>query len=87
MVVSLHHYGWPVSGIMAVSAFAEILHRASADDDAVDQHHVNRELVDCIDSEFTFSEADDGDQLRRDLESWLDDALAVTLRILGAAAG
>ena len=39
------------------------------------------------DSEFTFSEADAGPQLRRDLESWLDDALAVTLRILGAAAG
>ncbi len=86
MVVSLHHYGWPVSGIMAVSAFAEILHRASAEA-AVDQHHVDRELVDCIDSEFTFSEADAGPQLRRDLESWLDDTLAVTLRILGAAAG
>ncbi len=87
LVVSVHHYGLPVSGIMAVSAFAEILHRASADDDDADQHHVNRELVDCIDSEFTFNEADDGDQLHRDLESWLDDALAVTLRILGAAAG
>ena len=88
MVVSLHHYGLPVSGIMAVSAFAELLHRASADDhDAADQHHVNRELVDCIDSEFTFSEDDAGPQLHRDLESWLDDTLAVTLRILGAAAG
>lgn len=86
LVVSLHHYGLPVSGIMAVSAFAEILHRASTDDDA-DQHQSNRELVDCIDSEFTFSEDDAGPQLHRDLESWLDDALAVTLRILGVAAG
>ena len=87
MVVSLHHYGLPVSGIMAVSAFAELLHRASADDDGADQQHVDRELVDCIDSEFTFNKDDDSEQLRRDLESWLDDALAVTLRILGAAAG
>ena len=87
MVVSLHHYGLPVSGIMAVSAFAELLHRASADDDGADQQHVDRELVHCIDSEFTFSEADASEQLNRDLESWLDDALAVTLRILGAAAG
>ena len=87
MVVSLHHYGLPVSGIMAVSAFAELLHRASADDHSADQQHVDRELVDCIDSEFTFSKADAGEQLRRDLESWLDDAMAVTLRILGAAAG
>ena len=87
MVVSLHHYGLPVSGIMAVSAFAELLHRASADDHGADQQHVDRELVDCIDSEFTFSKADAGEQLRRDLESWLDDAMAVTLRVLGAAAG
>ena len=87
MVVSLHHYGLPVSGIMAVSAFAELLHRASADDHSADQQHVDRELVDCIDSEFTFSKADAGEQLRRDLESWLDDAMAVTLRVLGAAAG
>lgn len=87
MIVSLHHYGLPVSGIMAVSAFAELLHRASADDHGVEQQQVDRELVDCIDSEFTFNEADAGPQLRRDLESWLDDALAVTLRILGAAAG
>ena len=85
MVVSLHHYGWPVSGIMAVSAFAQIPHRPS-EDEAADQTRIDQELVPCIDQAFTFTEADAGDQLQSDLDAWIDETLAITLRILDDAA-
>ena len=86
MVVSLHHYGWPVSGIMAVSAFVQIPHRTSEDDSA-DRTRIDQELVPCIDQVFTFTEADAGDQLLSDLDAWTDETLAITLRILDDAAG
>ena len=86
MVVSFHHYGWPVSGIMAVSAFVNIRHRPSEHEDDSGWHHSDRELVPCIDQVFTFTEADAGEQLLSDLDSWIDEALAVTLRILGTSA-
>ncbi len=84
MVVSLHHIGSPVSGIMAVSAFVDLHHRTAEYDSDPDRS--DRELVSCIDQVFTFTEADTGEQLLRDLNSWADEALAVTLRILGTLA-
>ena len=88
MVVSLHHYGWPVSGIMAISAFVQVRHSLSEhEDDEGDggRHLADRELVPCIDRVFTFTEDDAGEQLLSNLDAWIDEALAVTLRILATS--
>ena len=86
MVVSLHHYGWHFSGIMAVSAFAEIHHRSPEFKGDSDRDRSDRELVPCIDKVFSFTKDDAGEPLLRNLDSWIDEALAVTLRILGTSA-
>ena len=94
-VVSLHHVGSPVSGIMAAVAFAEIQYPQADPDDrqadpddrqAYPDDRQEQEIVHCSRQAFTFTEHDAGEDLNRSFEDWLDEAQAVALRVLGAAA-
>ena len=81
-VVSLHHVGAPLSGVMAGTCFGEISWYNGDEEPAVGP---DKQAVDCSDTAFTFTEKDKNDQVLTQFSEWIDESLAVALRVFGAA--
>jgi Fic family protein len=70
-VVSFHHVGHELSGLMAAVAFAEFHHQS--------EEEAQPEFVKCMDQPFTFTYKDSADSLRYRLFDWADDCLAAAI--------
>lgn len=81
-VISIHHIGRPISGVMAATTWAEIFHRNGDARDRFDGDDAGGpEWIDCMDQSFTFTGEDDRDRLHEDLDRWIDECLAVAIRV------
>ena len=81
-VVSLHHVGAPLSGVMAATCFGEIWWYNGDEEPSVGP---DKQAVDCSDTAFTFTVKDRSEQVLTQFEEWIDESLAVALRVFGAA--
>ncbi len=81
-VVSLHHVGAPLSGVMAATCFGEIWWYNGDEEPAVGP---DKQAVDCSDTALTFTVKDRNDQVLTQFNEWIDESLAVALRVFGAA--
>ena len=80
-VVSLHHTGRQLSGLMAATAFALIVHY---DENAPEQlEGIGYSFFDCTREPFTFSCDDDASTLSPRFEEWTEQGLAMALRHWG----
>ena len=81
-VVSLHHTGWQLSGIMAATAFALIEHYY---DDVSEQaeERVPPHFIDCTLDPFLFDSANDADALLPGFQEWIELRLSIALRQWG----
>lgn len=81
-VVSLHHTGRQLTGIMAATAFALIEHRANDNSDQIDQIEEGEtsSFMDCTVEPFKFTWESDADDLLLRLEAWTDQCLTIALR-------
>ena len=80
-VVSLHHTGRQLTGLMAATAFALIEHY---DESASEQlEGIGYSFVDCTRDPFTFSCDDDASTLSRGFAEWTEQGLAMGLRAWG----
>lgn len=76
-VVSFHHVGQELSGVMEVTAFAEISYPTS------DEELSKSNQVKCMDRPFTITYKDDPDSLRTRLVDWVSEAFAVAVKQWG----
>ena len=81
-VVSLHHVGSPLSGVMAGTCFGEIWWYNEDEEPAVGP---DKQAVNCSDTAFTFTVKDRNDQVLTRFNEWIDESLAVALHVFGAA--
>ncbi len=81
-VISLHHVGAPLSGVMAATCFGEVWWYNGDEEPAVGP---DKQAVDCSDTAFTFTERDRNDQVLTQFNEWIDESLAVALHVFGAA--
>lgn len=80
-VVSLHHTGRQLSGLMAATAFALIVHY---DENAPEQlEGIGYSFFDCTQEPFTFSCDDDASTLSPRFTEWTEQGLAMALRHWG----
>ena len=81
-VISFHHIGRPISGVIAATAWAEIVHRNGESRTHYDEdHELGPEWIECMDQSFTFTSEDESDRLHEDLDRWIDECLAVAIRV------
>ena len=78
-VVSLHHTGRQLSGIMAATAFALIAHRDDSVSDQVEEGEFPS-FMDCTLEPFKFTWESDADDLLPRLKEWTDLCLTIALR-------
>ena len=71
-----------MSGVMAATCFGEIWWYNGDEEPTVGS---DKQAVDCSDTAFTFTEKDKDDQVLAQLREWIDESLAVSLRVFGAA--
>ena len=78
-VVSLHHVGRQLTGIMAATAFAQIARRQAADQEDSEERDTP-DFLNCAVEAFTFTSEDDAKRVEPRFEDWIERALAVGLR-------
>ena len=78
-VVSLHHVGRQLTGIMAATAFAQIARR-QADGQEDYEERDTPDFLNCAVEAFTFTSEDDAKRVEPRFEDWIERALAVALR-------
>ena len=86
-VVSIHHVGSPRTGVMAITSFGLIQHRAEGAD-----YSSEKDYIETSPDAFTFSYDEQVENRAQDLYDWLDQSWAVALqelsnRVLGRANG
>ena len=78
-VVSLHHVGRQLTGIMAATAFAQIVrHQDSEQDDTEEPNEPD--FKNCALEAFTFTSGDNTDRVAQRFDTWIEGALAIGLR-------
>jgi fido (protein-threonine AMPylation protein) len=77
-VISFHHIGTELSGVMDITAFAEISY-ASAETEAV-KPDVKSDLIKCMDRPFAITYRDDADAVRDKFLDWVNEAFTVAIR-------
>ena len=80
-VVSLHHTGWRLSGIMAATAFALIEHYDDVSEQA--EERVPPHIIDCTLDPFFFNAENDADVLAPRFREWTEQRLSIALRQWG----
>ncbi len=79
-VVSLHHVGKELSGVMAATAFARIERpQGTADDDEVGAKSGELHFHDCTVSPFTFTNDESDDAIRPRFTRWVEEHLTIAL--------
>ena len=81
-VVSLHHTGWQLNGIMAATAFALIEHYYDEISEQAEER-VSPHTLDCTLDPFFFNAESDADALLPRFKEWIDQRLAIALRQWG----
>lgn len=76
-VVSFHHVGQELSGVMEVTAFAEISYPIS------DEELSKTNQIQCMDRPFTMTYKDNADSLRTRLLDWASEAFAIAVKQWG----
>jgi len=76
-VVSFHHVGQELSGVMEVTAFAEISYPIS------DEELSKTNQIQCMDRPFTITYKDNADSLRARLLDWVSEAFAIAVKQWG----
>ena len=76
-IVSFHHVGEELSGVMEATTFSEISFPPT------EQEPPKTEHVECMDEPFTFTNKDDPDRLKRELLNWVGDCFAVAVKRWG----
>ena len=78
-VVSLHHVGRQLTGIMAATAFAQM---ADVQDSGREDTEVPNEpdFKNCALEAFTFTSGDNTDRVGQRFDTWIEGALAIGLR-------
>ena len=77
-VVSLHHTGRQLSGIMAATAFALIEYRGNDTSNQFEEDETS--FIDCTVEPFKFTWESDADDLLSRLKEWTDQCLTIALR-------
>ena len=78
-VVSLHHVGRQLTGIMAATAFAQIAGRQVAGQEDSEEPGAP-DLLNCALEAFTFTSEDDAKRVEPRVKDWIEEALGVALR-------
>ena len=82
-VVSLHHVGQQLTGIMAVTAFAQI--RDSGEPDSGEsQESAELYFRDCTVEPFTFTWRDNAESMEKRFTAWVEERLGIALRYWSA---
>ncbi|MGH9782995.1 MAG: hypothetical protein ACRD88_02315, partial [Terriglobia bacterium] len=76
-VVSFHHVGEELSGIMEVTAFAYISNPSS------DEESPRSNPIQCMDKPFTFTFKDDPKQIKQSMIEWVDESFTLALKEWG----
>lgn len=76
-VVSFHHVGQELSGVMEVTAFAEIAPPRAGNEMAKSKQ------IKCMDRPFTITYKDDADPLKTGLADWASEAFAIAVKQWG----
>ena len=78
-VISLHHVGQQLTGIMAATAFAQIRH--FGEPDAVElSEHTSPDFRNCTVDPFTFTWQDDAESVSPRFIAWVEERLSIALR-------
>jgi hypothetical protein len=78
-VVSLHHVGRQLTGIMAATAFAQIVwHQDSEQDDTEEPN--DPDFRNCTVEAFTFTSEDDAEKVAPRFSAWVERSLGIALR-------
>ncbi len=76
-IVSFHHIGEELSGVMEATTFSEISFPPT------EQESPRTDHVNCMEEPFTFTNNDDPDRLKRELLNWIGDCFAVAVKRWG----
>ena len=78
-VVSFHHVGRELSGIMEATAFAKL----ESYEESEGRESVSQDLIQCSLEPFVFTHQTSADEIRNSFSQWLDVALAVAIKEYG----
>ena len=78
-VVSFHHVGRELSGIMEATAFAKL----ESYEESKDRESVSQDFILCSFDPFVFTHQTSADEIRDSFSRWLDAALAVAIKEYG----
>jgi hypothetical protein len=76
-VISLHHIGEELSGVMEITAFAEILYPRTEENPSVTDE------VKCMDKPFTITYADDDGAVRNGFLDWANECFTIAVKAWG----
>ncbi len=82
-VVSLHHVGRQVTGIMAATAFAQIVNVQDYGMESVEEP-AGPDFMNCTIDSFTFTWGDDAESVAQRFISWIEAPLSIALRYWSA---
>ncbi len=78
-VVSLHHVGRQLTGIMAATAFAQIVRRQDSEQDDTEEPN-DPDFRNCTVEAFTFTSEDDTEKVAPRFSAWVERSLGIALR-------
>ncbi len=78
-VVSLHHVGRQLTGIMAATAFAQIVRREDSNDEDSEEP-TDPDFRNCAVESFTFTSEDSAERVAPRFGAWIEGSLSVALR-------
>ncbi len=76
-VISFHHIGQELSGVMEITAFAEISYPATGEDPAI------TDPVKCMDKPFTMTYQDNADVIKNRFLDWANESFTLAVKIWG----
>jgi len=76
-VISFHHIGQELSGVMEITAFAEIFYPSTEEDPAI------TDQVQCMDKPFTITHEDEDSAVSNGLLSWANEAFTLAVKSWG----
>ena len=78
-VVSLHHVGRQLTGIMAATVFAQIVRRQDSEQDDTEEPN-DPDFRNCAVEAFTFTSEDDAEKVAPRFRAWIERSLGIGLR-------
>ena len=78
-VVSLHHVGRQLTGIMAATAFAQIVRHQDSEQDDTEEPN-DPDFRNCTVEAFTFTSEDDAEKVAPRFSAWVERSLGIALR-------